>query len=129
MSGVTVATMIRSISEPSSPASASASRAAGRQRSESACSGSAMRRSRIPVRSRIHSSFVSIIFERSSFVSTLSGTCEPMPGDRDRDAVGGPDHVCSTAKVSVPRAASWSPTRAVALPLPIGPRTTSSLHS
>ena len=79
MSGVTVATMIRSISEPSSPASASASRAAGRQRSDSACSGSAIRRSRITVRSRIHSSFVSIIVERSSFVSTFSGTCPPRP--------------------------------------------------
>ena len=74
MSGVTVATMIRSICDPSRPASASASSAAGRQRSESACSGPAIRRSRIPVRSRIHSSEVSIIVESSSFVITRSGT-------------------------------------------------------
>ena len=129
MSGVTVATMIRSISEPSSPASASASRAAGRQRSESACSGSAMRRSRIPVRSRIHSSFVSIMRREVVVGQHAVGHVRAEPGDRDRDAVGRTDHVCSTAKVSVPRAASLSPTRAVALPLPIGPRTVSSLHS
>ena len=74
MSGVTVATMIRSTCDASSPAGSSASRAAGRQRSESACPGSAIRRSRIPVRSRIHSSEVSIIVESSSFVMTRSGT-------------------------------------------------------
>ena len=88
-----------------------------------------MRRSRIPVRSRIHSSFVSIIVERSSFVSTCSGTYEPRPVMEIATPFARADHVCSTAKVSVPRAASWSPTRAVALPLPIGPRTVSSLHS
>ena len=37
-------------------------------------------------------------------------------------------HYLSTAKVRVPRAASWSPTWAVALPRPIGPRTWSISH-
>jgi hypothetical protein len=58
MSGVTVATMIRSISVASRPAASSACFAAGMQRSESASSSVAMRRSRMPVRSRIHSSEV-----------------------------------------------------------------------
>jgi hypothetical protein len=48
--------------------------------------------------------------------------------DRDRP-VRGSDHDCSTAKVSVPRAASCPSTVARALPLPIGPRTCSSAHS
>ena len=59
MSGVTVAQMTRSISDGSAPASASASRTAGRAMSLSASSCVAIRRSRIPVRSRIHSSEVS----------------------------------------------------------------------
>src|SRR5881396_602281 len=79
MSGVTVATMTRSTSEPASPASSSASCAAGSARSESASSGAAIRRSRIPVRSTIHSSEVSISVESSSFVITRSGTCAPRP--------------------------------------------------
>jgi hypothetical protein len=65
MSGVTVATMSRSMADASSPACASACSIAGRQRSESACSGAAMRRSRIPVRSMIHSSLVSTMVESS----------------------------------------------------------------
>jgi hypothetical protein len=79
MSGVTVATMIRSISEPLTPASSSACCDAGRHRSERASSSAAIRRSRIPVRSRIHSSEVSIIVESSSLVTTRSGTWHPSP--------------------------------------------------
>ena len=41
--------------------------------------GNPMRRSRMPVRSRIHSSLVSIIWARSSLVSTFSGSAVPMP--------------------------------------------------
>jgi hypothetical protein len=59
MSGVTVATMIRSIEEASTPASARAAIAAGSAMSVSACSSLAKRRSRMPVRSTIHSSVVS----------------------------------------------------------------------
>src|SRR5581483_6231265 len=47
------------------------------------------------------------------------------PGDRDRGAVRRSDHASAVAKVSVPRTASWSPTRAVALPRPTGPRAVS----
>src|SRR4051812_25018538 len=38
-----------------------------------------MRRSTIPVRSRIHSSFVSIFFARSLLVTRFSGKAEPVP--------------------------------------------------
>ena len=51
MSGVTVAQIRRSISDASTPASARASRAAGKAMSVNASSGAAMRRSRMPVRS------------------------------------------------------------------------------
>src|SRR6185436_6184797 len=54
-------------------------RAAITARSELACSGAEIRRSRIPVRARIHSSDVSTIFSRSWFVSTRSGTYMPVP--------------------------------------------------
>ena len=73
MSGVTVATIRRSTSVPSLPACSSACRAAGIERSESACESAAMRRSRMPVRSMIHSSDVSTICASSSFVITRSG--------------------------------------------------------
>ena len=73
MSGVTVATMIRSISSDSTPARSSAVRAAGSARSVIACSGAAIRRSLMPVRSVIHSSVVSTSSASSSFVSTRSG--------------------------------------------------------
>src|SRR5438477_318448 len=79
MSGVTVATMTRSTSLPSTPACASASRAAGSARSESASSAAAIRRSRMPVRSTIHSSEVSTYCESSSFFTTRSGTLQPSP--------------------------------------------------
>jgi hypothetical protein len=74
MSGVIVATMIRSMLFGSTPAISTARRAAGRQMSDSASSGAAIRRSRMPVRSRIHSSEVSTTLARSSFVNTWSGT-------------------------------------------------------
>ena len=47
--------------------------------SESASSSRAIRRSRMPVRTTIHSSEVSTSAESSSFVSTRSGTLAPMP--------------------------------------------------
>src|SRR5262245_16748373 len=79
MSGVTVATISRSISSADTPACSRAARAAGREMSDSASSSSAKRRSLIPVRVTIHSSEVSTSFARSSFVTTLSGTCVPSP--------------------------------------------------
>src|SRR5689334_5167422 len=63
----------------SRPAMSSALRAAFSARSLDACSGAAMRRSRMPVRSTIHSSDVSTIRDRSSFVSRRSGTYMPVP--------------------------------------------------
>jgi hypothetical protein len=74
MSGVTVAQTRKSMSFGSSSACASAVRAAGSARSVSASSGAAMRRSRIPVRSMIHSSDVLTIVDSSSLLSTRSGT-------------------------------------------------------
>ena len=79
MSAVTVATISRSIAPASTPAALSAPRAAGRQTSESASSGAATLRSRMPVRVRIHSSVVSTRPASSSFVTTRSGTCAPRP--------------------------------------------------
>ena len=79
MSGVTVATISRSIPLPSTPACSMASRLAGSARSDSASSFEAIRRSRMPVRSRIHSSVVSTYCLRSSFVTTWSGTLQPRP--------------------------------------------------
>ena len=79
MSGVTVATISRSMSAGSTPACASAARAAGSAMSDSASSSRAMRRSRIPVRTTIHSSVVSTSLDSSSFVITRSGTLAPMP--------------------------------------------------
>ena len=128
MSGVTVATISRSISEALTPASSSASFAAGRQRSESASSGPAIRRSRMPVRSRIHSSEVSIIVESSSFVTTRSGTRHPRPVIEAATPLAVP--IIAPPRTSASHAQrARSPTCAVALPRPIGPRTTSSVHS
>ena len=67
------------MSAASTPASSSAARAAGSAMSVSASSSAAIRRSRIPVRSRIHSSEVSTISASSSFVITFSGTWTPRP--------------------------------------------------
>ncbi len=74
MSGVIVATMIRSRSRGFTPACASAARAAGIARSDIASVSAAIRRSRIPVRVAIHSSEVSTISARSSFVTIREGT-------------------------------------------------------
>jgi hypothetical protein len=79
MSGVTVATTIRSIEAASTPASARAAITAGAAMSVSACSSVANRRSRMPVRSTIHSSVVSTYCSRSLFVKTRSGTYTPRP--------------------------------------------------
>ena len=68
MSGVTVATTIRSIESALTPASDIAATAAGAAMSVSACSFVAKRRSRMPVRSTIHSSVVSTYCSRSLFV-------------------------------------------------------------
>ena len=74
MSGVTVPTMITSMSSGVRPAFAIASRAAIVARSLVATPGSTMCRSRMPVRCMIHSSVVSTIFSRSALVSTRGGT-------------------------------------------------------
>src|SRR5881628_664656 len=50
-----------------------------RERSDDAWSGRAIRRSTMPVRSRIHSSEVSTIRSKSALVSTRSGTYMPVP--------------------------------------------------
>ncbi len=122
MSGVTVAEISRSMSLPVTPASPSASRAAGSAMSVSASCSSAMRRSRIPVRST--DPLVRRVDEPGQIVVRHHplGDVDAETGDPDPRAVGGADHR-STANVSVPRAASSSPTCAVALPRPIGPRT------
>src|SRR4029453_3780573 len=54
----------------------------------------------------------------------LRGHMGPEARDPDATPLRGADHR-STAKVSVPRAASASPTCAVAFPRPMGPRTAS----
>src|ERR1700751_2049741 len=79
MSGVTVATIRRSMSLPARPDCSRALSIAGNARSESASESAAIRRSWIPVRSTIHSSEVSTSRESSSFVTTRSGTCAPRP--------------------------------------------------
>src|SRR5215510_4923472 len=78
-SGVVVASTIWSTSFASTFASSSARWHAISARSLEACSGEAMRRSRMPVRSTIQSSDVSTSFSRSWFVSTRSGTYMPVP--------------------------------------------------
>src|SRR5438105_3253744 len=57
----------------------SARRAAINDRSDAAWSSRAIRRSRMPVRSRIQASEVSTIRSRSALVSTRSGTYIPVP--------------------------------------------------
>ena len=79
----------------------------------------------MPVRDEIHSSLVLTTAASSSFVTTRSGTWQPRPvieiGRPFVRLISSP-----TAKVSVPRTASSSPTVARTLPLPIGPRTLST---
>ncbi len=64
------------MSEASTPASSRASRAASVARPEV---DPPIRRSPMPVRSRIHSSVVSIQAVRSSLVRTFSGSEAPIP--------------------------------------------------
>src|SRR5260221_2043752 len=78
-SGVVVARMMWSTSEASTPAISSARWQAINARSLEACPVAAIRRSRMRVRSTIHSSEVSTSFARSAFVSTRSGTYRPVP--------------------------------------------------
>ena len=73
ISGVTVAQMMRSMSSAEMPAWSMAACAARTPMSDEAMSGSAMRRSLMPVRSTIQSLLVSTIFSRSAFVRTRSG--------------------------------------------------------
>ena len=73
MSGVMVATMIRSICSAVTPALAMARSAALVARSEVNSSFAAMRRSLMPVRVVIHSSVVSTIFSSSALVRMRSG--------------------------------------------------------
>ena len=79
VSGVHVATTMRSSCSGEMPALASARRAAAVARSEVASPSAAKRRSRMPVRSRIHSSFVSRNDANSAFGTTRSGSAEPTP--------------------------------------------------
>ena len=78
-SGVTVAQTIRSTSRGSAPAASSARRAASVPRVAVVSATPANRRSRMPVRVRIHSSEVSIVSVNSSLSTTRSGTQLPVP--------------------------------------------------
>ena len=79
MSGVVVATTIKSTSCGPRRASLSARFAASTARSLVGWSSRALCRWRMPVRSTIHSSEVSTIFARSALVTTCSGRKEPTP--------------------------------------------------
>src|SRR5688572_33242371 len=71
--------MTRSSSDGSSPATASASRAAMTLSDVVVSSSAAIRRSRMPVRLTIHSSLVSTMVASSSFVITRDGAYIPHP--------------------------------------------------
>ena len=73
ISGVTVATMIRSISSAPIPLCSRTFRAAPSARALVGVPFSTIRRSRIPVRSKIHWSVVSTIASKSWFVRRPSG--------------------------------------------------------
>ena len=74
MSGVMVASRMQSTSSGATPALSRHIRAASVDMNAVALSGSRrMRRSRMPVRDRIHSSFVSTSASRSAFVSRSGG--------------------------------------------------------
>src|SRR5277367_961680 len=79
MSGVTLARTISSMSAGSVLVFASSALAASVARCELATSLSAMWRSRMPVRLRIHSSLVATTFSRSAFVSTFGGRKPATP--------------------------------------------------
>ena len=78
----------RTRSRPAPPAAtsaiSSACRVAASARSTPVSPSRTQRRSWIPVRVRIHSSLVSMIRERSSLVTTRSGTAKPVPRKRVR---------------------------------------------
>ena len=74
MSGVTVPTIIASTSARSTPKRSTMSLVAATAKSLAATPGSARCRSRIPVRSMIHSLVVSTIFPSSLLVRTRGGT-------------------------------------------------------
>src|SRR5208283_5446788 len=78
VSAVTVATIIRSSSLALMPPYFSAFFEASMARSDVAWFSPAIRRSFIPVRSVIHASVVGTIFSKSKFVSTFSGTYDPV---------------------------------------------------
>lgn len=73
VSSVQVATITRSMSLAESPLAARALPPACTARSTSDSSGPATRRSTMPTRLRIHSSLVSMVLARCSFVITLAG--------------------------------------------------------
>ena len=79
ISGVNVATIIRSRSCAETFASSSARRAASVASVAVESVGPAIRRSCIPVRCTIQSLVVSTIFSRSAFVSRRSGRADPVP--------------------------------------------------
>ena len=74
-----VATITKSMSDPSSPAAARAFRAASAPKVEEVSPGPLTRRSWMPVRWTIHSSLVSTLFANSSFVTIREGTALPEP--------------------------------------------------
>ena len=77
MSGVTVATTMRSSSSAPIPRRRSASFAASAAMTLVGVPGSTTWRSWMPVRVRIHSSVVSTTFSRSALVTTREGTWVP----------------------------------------------------
>src|SRR5690348_7130700 len=77
-SGVVVPSTTMSSSNALTPASANACWAARNARSPVVSPSAATRRSRMPVRVRIHSSLVSTIFSRSALVTTRSGSALPV---------------------------------------------------
>jgi hypothetical protein len=88
MSGVEVATMIRSTSSGLRPAASSAWRAAAAPRSDALVTASAKWRARMPVRSTIHSSLVSSPrVARSAAICALvtrrGGSMLPVPVMRE----------------------------------------------
>ena len=78
-SGDAVATISRSMSSGASPARLIASAAAAVASVAVVSPRPATRRSRMPVRSTIHASFVSTRASRSAFVTRPSGTAKPQP--------------------------------------------------
>ncbi len=83
MSGVVVPKAMKSTSAGRDARGIQGARAARSARSTVVSPLAAMCRRSIPVRSRIHSSLVSIIFSRSKFVRTFSGRYDPVPAMRE----------------------------------------------